>query len=60
MERLGEEDPGKALALIRQAVDAICRALRTDRLMSREASDSLAGAIATAVREIGQELGLED
>jgi hypothetical protein len=31
MERIGTEDPLKALPLIRQGVDAICGALRTRR-----------------------------
>lgn len=59
MERIGEEDPVKALPLIRQGVDAICRALRTERVLSGETSDSLAAAFAVALREIGEELGLD-
>jgi len=58
MERIGEEDPLKALPLIRQGVDAICRALRTERVLSGEASDSLSAAFAVALREIGEELGI--
>ena len=37
MERIGQEDPLKALPLIRQGVDAICRALRTERVLTGEA-----------------------
>ncbi len=60
MERIGAEDPGKSLPLILQGEDAICRALRTERVLSGEASDSLASAFATAVREMGEELGGTD
>lgn len=58
MERIGQEDPAKALPLVRQAMDAICRALRTERVLSGEASDSLAAALGRALEEIGEELGL--
>jgi len=60
MERVGVDDPAKALPLVRQGVDAICRALRAQRVLSGEASESLAGAFATAVREMGEELGVGD
>lgn len=56
MERIGEDDPLRALPLIRQGVDAICRALRTERVLSGEGADSLAGAFAVAVREIAEEM----
>lgn len=59
MERIGEEDPLKALPLVRQGVDAICRALRSQRVLTGETADSLAEAFAVALREIGEELGLE-
>ncbi|MEM4724990.1 MAG: hypothetical protein QXP01_08270 [Candidatus Hadarchaeum sp.] len=59
MERLGEEDPAKALPLVRQGVDAICRALRSQRVLTGETADSLAEAFAVALREIGEELGVE-
>jgi len=58
MERIGEDDPVKALPLVRQGVDAICRALRTQRILAGESSDSLAAAFAVALREIGEELGI--
>lgn len=58
LNRLGEDDPAKALPLVRQGVDAICRALRTERLLKGEAADSLAMAFAVALREIGEELGI--
>ena len=58
MEHVGEEDPIKALPLLRQGVDTICRALRTERVLAGEASESLAEAMATALREIGEELGV--
>jgi hypothetical protein len=58
MERIGQDDPAKALPLVRQAMDAICRALRTERVLSGEASDSLAAALGLALNEIGEELGL--
>jgi hypothetical protein len=60
MEELGEQDPVKALPLIRQGVDAVCRALRTERVLTGEGADSLAAAFATALREIGEELGLNE
>lgn len=59
MERIGEEDPLKTLPLIRQGVDAICRALRTERVLAGESADSLAAAFAVALREIGEELALD-
>jgi len=59
MECIGEEDPVKALPLIRQGVDAICRALRTERVLAGETGDSLAAAFAVALREIGEELGID-
>jgi hypothetical protein len=60
MEGIGQKDPLKALPLIRQGVDAICRALRTERVLTGEASDSLAAAFAVAVREIAGELDIDD
>ncbi|MBC7234040.1 MAG: hypothetical protein H5T68_12455 [Chloroflexi bacterium] len=59
MERIGEEDPAKALPLVRQGVDAICRALRSQRVLTGETADSLSEAFAVALREIGEELGIE-
>jgi len=56
MERIGADDPLRALPLIRQGVDAICRALRTERVLSGEGADSLAGAFAVAVGEIAEEM----
>ncbi len=55
-----ENDPARALPLVRQGVDAICRALRTQRLLSGEGADSLSAAFAVALREIGEELGIDD
>lgn len=60
LERSGESDPLKALPVVRQGVDAICRALRTARVLSGESSDSLAAAFAVALREISEELGIGD
>jgi len=60
MERIGAADPVKALPLIRQGVDAICRALRTERVLTGEAADSLSNAFGVALREIGEELGIHD
>ena len=60
MERIGVENPLKALPLIRQGVDAICRALRTERVLSGESAESLTAAFAVALTEIGEELGLGD
>ena len=60
LERCGQEDPLRALPLVRQGVDAICRALRTDRVLTGQAADGLAEAFAVALREIGEELGLGD
>jgi hypothetical protein len=57
LERIGADDPLKALPLVRQGVDAICRALRTERVLTGESADSLAAAFATALNEIGEELG---
>jgi len=59
MESIGTNDPVKALPLIRQGVDAICRALRTERILAGEGAESLAGAFAVALREIGEELGID-
>lgn len=59
MERLGADEPAKALPLVREAVDAICPALRAQRVLKGEAADSLAAAFAVALREIGEELGIE-
>jgi len=58
MKQTGADDPAKTLPLVRQATDALCRALRAQRILTPEASDSIAEAIAVAVREIGEELGL--
>jgi hypothetical protein len=58
MQRIGEDDPLRALPLVRQGVDAICRALRTQRVLSGEGADSLSAAFAVALREIGEELGI--
>lgn len=58
MERIGEEDPLKALPLIRQGVDAICRALRTERVLTGKSAESLTAAFAVALREIGEEMGI--
>ena len=60
LARLGEEDPVRALPLVRQAVETLCRALRTGRVLENESADGLAQAMATALREIGEELGLGD
>ena len=60
MAHMGVDDPAQALPLVREAVDAICRALRTQRVLSGEASESLAGAFATALREMGEEMGASD
>jgi len=60
MAHMGVDDPAQALPLVREAVDAICRALRTQRVLSGEASESLAGAFATALREMGEEIGVGD
>jgi len=59
MERLGEDDPAKALPLVRQGVDAVCRALRAERVVKGDAADSLAAAFAVALREISEEMGGE-
>ncbi|MBM4432183.1 MAG: hypothetical protein FJ026_17815 [Chloroflexi bacterium] len=59
LERVGADDPLKALPVVRQGVEIICRALRTERMLTGESADSLAAAFATALREIGEELGLE-
>ena len=60
MAHIGVDDPGKALPLVRQGVDAICHAMRTQRVLSGEASESLAAAFATALREMGEELSGTD
>ncbi len=59
MEAIGTQNPVKALPLIRQGVETICRALRTERVLMGESSDSLANAFAVALREIGEEMGAE-
>lgn len=55
--RIGEDDPVKALPLVREAVDAICRSLRTQRLLTGESADSLAAAFGMAISEVAEELG---
>jgi hypothetical protein len=59
MEHLGADDPATALPLVRQAVDSICRALRAQRVLRNEAADSLAAAVAVALREMAEELGID-
>ncbi len=59
MDRLGGDDPARALPLVRQAMDSIGRALRAGRVLKGEATDSLSAALATALREVGEEMGLE-
>ena len=54
-----EEDPSKSLALITRAVGQLTRSLKARRALSGEAADGLAGAIATALDEIGNELELD-
>jgi hypothetical protein len=58
MERVGEEDPLKALPLVGQGVDAICRALRTERVLTGESAESLTTAFAVALLDIGERLGI--
>ena len=60
MKHLGAHDPVRAMPLIRQGVNTICRALRTERVLTGESSDSLTNAFAVALREIGEEVGLND
>ncbi len=54
-----EENPSKSLALITRAVGQLTRSLKARRALSGEAADGLAGAIAAALDEIGNELGLD-
>ncbi len=58
LQQSGESDPARALPLVSRGMDAICRLLRTQRVLSGQSSDSLAAAFAVALREIGEELGL--
>lgn len=58
VERMGAEDPARALLLLRQGVDTLCRALRTERVLQGDAADSLAAAFSVALHEIGEELGI--
>jgi hypothetical protein len=58
MEHVAADEPGKALPLVRQAVDSICRALRAQRVLKGEAADSLAAAFAVALKEIAEEMGV--
>jgi hypothetical protein len=60
MEEIGTQNPVKALPLIRQGLDAIRRAMRTQQVTEREASQPLEEAFAAALREIGEELGIKD
>jgi hypothetical protein len=60
LAHIGVDDPAKALPLVRQGVEAVCRALRAQRVLSGEASESLTAAFATALREMGEELGVGD
>ena len=54
-----EENPSKSLALITRAVGQLTRSLKARRALSGEAANGLAGAIAAALDEIGNELGLD-
>ena len=58
MERVGGDDPARALPLVRQAVDSICRARRAQRVLTGDAADSLAAAFAVVLREMGEEMGI--
>jgi len=58
MERVGDDDPARALPLVRQAVDSICRARRAQRVLTGDAADSLAAAFAVVLREMGEEMGI--
>ena len=58
MERNGQDDPLKALPAIREGVDGICRALRTEHVLSGEAGETLLRAFARVLEEMGEELGL--
>ena len=57
MTRIGTDDPVKALPLVRQAVDAMCRTLRTQRVLSGEAGETFSDTLATLLEQWG-ELGL--
>lgn len=51
MKSIGTEDPQQALPIVRQAVDAMCRTLRTQRVISGEAGDSFTETLARLVAQ---------
>lgn len=54
MQRIGTDDPAKALPLVRQAVDAMCRTLRTQRVLSGEAGQTFADTLSTLLEQWGE------
>lgn len=57
MER--EKDPQKAMKLASLGVKRLVETLRSKRALSGEAADGLAAAMAQALEEIGNELGIK-
>lgn len=49
----GELTPAERLAMVARGVDAIGRALRTQRVLSGEQAEAFAGALLQAVTELG-------
>jgi len=52
MERIGEDDPAKAMPMVRQALDVMCRTLRTQHLLSGDAADTITASIATLAEQV--------
>lgn len=51
MKAIGTEDPKQALPLVRQAVDAMCRTLRTQRVLSGQAGETFAETLARLIEQ---------
>jgi hypothetical protein len=53
-------DPVPVLDGVSSAADRLARILKAQRVLKGEAAESMTAAIAAAVRELGEELGLGD
>ena len=53
-------DPVPVLDGVSSAADRLARVLKAQRVLKGEAAESMTAAIAAAVRELGEELGLGD
>lgn len=51
MKSIGTTDPKQALPLVRQAVDALCRTLRTQRVISGQAGETFSQTLAALIEQ---------